>query len=209
LSMNYTAKLKICGMKYAANIWEVSQLSPDFMGFIFYPKSKRFVGKDFMMPEISSDIKKVGVFVNQSMACISDKVKKYKLDFIQLHGDESVEFCEKMSGNIKVIKAFGVDGNFNFSILNEYESFCDFFLFDTKTNEFGGSGKSFDKNILANYNLEKQFFISGGIDLDEWARPHTQDSRLFAFDVNSKFEIEPGLKDINKLKMLKDELSGK
>lgn len=202
-------RLKVCGMKYADNILAVSKLSPDFMGFIFYHKSKRFVGEDFTLPEISPKVKKVGVFVNDSIENIADKVNQHKLDFVQLHGDESAEFCRKASEAVGVIKAFGVDEKFDFSVLNEYESFCDFFLFDTKTNEYGGSGKSFDKNILCNYKLQKPFFISGGLDLADCSRPRTLDSKLFAFDVNSKFEIEPGLKDINKLKILKDELSGK
>src|SRR3990172_8042982 len=97
-------KLKVCGMKYADNIREVAKFSPDFIGFIFYPKSKRFVGENFVIPEISSEIKRVGVFVNESLENISEKVKKHKLDFVQLHGDESADFCKTVSEKIKVIK---------------------------------------------------------------------------------------------------------
>jgi len=197
-------KLKICGMKYADNIREVAKLSPDFMGFIFYEKSKRFVGKDFIIPEISSEIKRVGVFVNDSLENISEKVKKHKLDFVQLHGVESADFCKAISAKIKVIKAFGVDEQFDFSILKQYEPFFEYFLFDTKTELYGGSGQSFDKNILSNYKLSKPYFLSGGID-----SANVGALNPFAIDVNSKFETEPGLKDINKLKLLKDELSGK
>jgi len=208
-------KLKVCGMKYVDNIRDVAVLSPDFMGFIFYPKSKRYVGEDFVMPDIPSEIKKVGVFVNEKEEIILDKVKRYNLDFVQLHGDESVDYCSKLFQRLKlwkncgIIKAFGVDPQFNFSILKEYENSCEYFLFDTKTKEYGGSGKSFDKNILADYKLSKPYFLSGGIGSDIFSELKTIDSRLAVLDVNSKFETEPGLKDINKLKILKDELSGK
>ncbi|MFH1005376.1 MAG: phosphoribosylanthranilate isomerase [Bacteroidota bacterium] len=193
-------KLKICGMKYADNIREVAKLSPDFMGFIFYPYSKRFVGYNFVMPEITFSIKKVGVFVNDSIENILNKVKKYKLDFVQLHGNESVEFCKRTGEKVKIIKAFGIDEQFNFSALNEYENCCEYFLLDTKTKEYGGSGKSFDKNFLKHYKSQKPFFLSGGIDLEEVSILNT--SNLFAIDVNSKFEISPGVKDINKLSLL-------
>ena len=207
-------KLKICGMKYADNIKDVAKLSPDFMGFIFYPKSKRFVGEDFQMPEISSEIKKVGVFVNDLVENILSKVKKYKLDLVQLHGNESSDFCAQTSkvfktfeaGHVEIIKAFGLpchsepsEESFSFSFLNAYESSCEYFLFDTKTKEYGGSGKTFDKSILMNYKLSKPFFLSGGIDLADIPYLTSHISHPFALDVNSRFEVEHGLKDISKL----------
>jgi len=203
-------------MKYPDNIREVAKLSPDYMGFIFYSKSKRFVGDDFVMPEISSGIKKVGVFVNERVEVILDKVRKYGLDFVQLHGDEPPAFCKELRARVKIIKAFGLPSgteqskdSFSFDVLNEYADFCDYFLFDTRTAEYGGSGQKFDRNLLQKYKLSKPFFISGGIDLGESAGLRSQDSRLFALDVNSKFETEPGLKDIYKLTLLRNELSGK
>ncbi len=202
-------KIKICGMKETGNIREVTALSPGYMGFIFYPMSKRYVGADFEMPEIPSSIKKVGVFVNDAMKNISLKVKKYKLDLIQLHGDESPEFCKRAGARAKVIKAFGVDGDFDFTVISDYEECCDYFLFDSKTAEYGGSGKNFDAGLLKNYKSSKPFFISGGIGVEEVQRLKSQVSMAFAIDVNSKFEIEPGLKDMNKLKLLFDALSGK
>ena len=210
-------KLKICGMKYADNIIEVATLSPDFMGFIFYPSSKRFVGEDFVMPEIPPKIKKVGVFVNETVENILEKVKKYKLDLVQLHGDESVEFCANASrvfktfevGRIQIIKVFGMDEQFNFSILKDYEPYCDYFLFDAKSTEYGGSGNSFDRHLLSNYTSSQPFFISGGIGLGSIPMPYTLYPIPFSIDVNSKFEIKPGLKDINKLKLLQHELSGR
>ena len=207
-------KLKVCGMKNHENILKVAKLSPDFMGFIFYAGSKRFVGNDFVMPEISPVIKKVGVFVNESLQTILDKVKKYNLDLVQLHGDETAEFCDKLFQSLKlwrsstrIMKAFGIDPQFNFSVLHEYENFCDYFLFDSKTNEYGGSGIGFDKDLLKNYKLSKPYFISGGVE--SVPMPNTQYPMPFAIDVNSRFETAPGIKDISKLKILKDEISGK
>ena len=202
-------KLKVCGMKYTDNIREVAKLSPDFMGFIFYKDSKRFVGDDFVMPEISSAIKKVGVFVNDSIENIITNVRMYKLDYVQLHGNESPEFCKKVGEKARVIKAFGLpchserseESDFSFSFLNEYENYCEYFLFDTRTHVYGGTGKKFDWKILERYKGKTPFFLSGGIDSAE-----TGNTNPFAIDVNSKFEIEPGLKDITKLKKLKDEL---
>jgi phosphoribosylanthranilate isomerase len=201
-------KLKVCGMKYADNIKEVAELLPDYMGFIFYPLSKRFVNDDFEIPVIHTSIKKVGVFVNESEKNILEKVKKYKLNYVQLHGNESPDFCERLSGSIKIIKAFGVESGFDFPSLKEYENYCEYFLFDTKTEDYGGSGKSFDKSILKNYKLTKPYFVSGGIGLEETSQLRTYNLQPFAIDVNSKFEIEPGLKDISKLKLLITSLRG-
>ena len=201
-------------MKYSDNIREVAKLSPDFMGFIFYKDSKRFVGDDFVMPEISSEIKKVGVFVlgvgyfnnpaYDGIEIVMKEVKKHKLDYAQLHSDEVPEFCKDLSSQVKIIKAFGIDEDFDFNRLKAYESYCEYFLFDTRAHDYGGTGKKFDWKILERYKGKTPFFLSGGIDSAE-----TGNTTPFAIDVNSKFEIEPGLKDITKLKKLKDELSGK
>jgi len=188
-------------MKYVDNIRDVAKLSPDFMGFIFYSKSKRYVGEEFVMPEINSEVKKVGVFVNEAIENILSKVKKHKLDYVQLHGNESSEYCTSLK-NIKIIKAFGVNEDFDFDELKTYESVCEYFLFDTKSDFHGGSGLSFDKNILKKYNSVIPYFLSGGID-----SVNIGEIKPFAIDVNSKFEIMPGFKDINKIKSLKDELS--
>ncbi len=195
-------------MKYADNISEVAKLSPDFMGFIFYPKSKRFVGNDFVVPEIPAQIKKVGVFVNDSKENIFSTVKKHSLDFVQLHGDESSEFCKIISEQVKVIKAFGVDEKFDFSVLKQYENCSEYFLFDTKSDEYGGTGNNFDRDLLWNYQLPKPYFLSGGIDLPEIRNPQSAIRKSFALDVNSKFETKPGMKDIHKLKKLFNEVRG-
>ncbi len=196
-------KLKVCGLKFKENIIQVAALQPDYMGFIFYSQSKRFVGEDFQLPGISPEIKKVGVFVNATIEYINEKISKYKLDIIQLHGDETPDFCEELKPLVKVMKAFGIEENFDFKVLELYKNSCDYFLFDTKTKEYGGSGKQFDWNILKNYNNVLPYFLSGGLDLENINNLLTTSNiKLFAIDVNSKFEIEPGIKNIELLKKI-------
>ncbi|MES2543879.1 MAG: phosphoribosylanthranilate isomerase [Bacteroidota bacterium] len=198
--MSAGVRIKICGMKYPDNILEVGSLLPDYMGFIFYEKSSRFF--DGEIPEIPKSIKKVGVFVDASLNEILAKIEKYKLDVIQLHGNESVEFCEslkqspQLSGQIEVIKVFSVGDDFDFERLKEYETVCDYFLFDTKGKLPGGNGYTFNWEVLKNYNSEKPFFLSGGIGIEEIKIIEKMNLPVYAIDVNSKFEIEPGLKNV-------------
>jgi phosphoribosylanthranilate isomerase len=194
-------KLKICGMKYPDNILEVGSLLPDYMGFIFWQKSARYF--DGVMPNLPKSIKKTGVFVNESIAVIVTKTAKYDLQAVQLHGHESVEFCSelktKFGAAIEIIKVFSADENFDFSVLKPYESVCDYFLFDTKGKLPGGNGTTFDWKILDNYPSTKPFFLSGGIGIDELdsiKEISKTNLPLYAIDINSKFEIEPGLKNI-------------
>ena len=197
-------KWKVCGLR--DNIDEVVALQPDFIGFIFYKKSPRFVSENFKMPVIESpNIDKVGVFVNESMDFVNNTKIKYRLEYVQLHGKESPEFCEKlMKKGVKIIKAFQVDESFDFDLLKAYESVTDFFLFDTKTKQYGGSGVSFDWRVLDNYCMEKKFLLSGGLALENLCNLIKVDlSKIYAIDVNSKFEISPGLKNIDMLKELK------
>lgn len=206
-------------MRDAGNIRSIAALQPDYMGFIFYERSKRFTGKDFTIPEISPAIKKVGVFVNEKKEKILETVRKYNLYAVQLHGEESPEFCQELGSSVRIIKAFGISKKFDFSILGKYEKSCSCFLFDTKTEDYGGSGNAFDWSLLNNYKGRIPFFLSGGIDLNHMKQipnlksqtrlPDGQVSNLYAIDVNSKFEISPGIKDIEKIKKLKDELLGK
>ncbi|MCC6690957.1 MAG: phosphoribosylanthranilate isomerase [Bacteroidia bacterium] len=204
-------KLKICGMKNADNINDAAKVVPDFMGFIFYPHSKRFVGADFIIPHLPASISKVGVFVNSTIDEIKLIVKNYKLDYVQLHGNESPDFCSEAHKFVGVIKAFGVHDSFDFSICNQYQQSCNYFLFDTQTSEYGGSGLKFGWEMLKKYNCSTPFFLSGGINMEDLSQIlylKSQIPNLYAIDVNSKFEIAPGLKDINKLKLLTNELSG-
>ena len=197
-------KLKICGMKYPDNILEVSQLLPNYMGFIFWKKSSRFF--DGEIPNLPKSIQKVGVFVNAPLDEIVSKIEKYDLNLVQLHGNESVAFCLDLKHEIKnlkqtpieIIKVFSILDDFDFSVLKEYEAVCDYFLFDTKGKLPGGNGTVFDWKVLEKYPSTKPFFLSGGIGIEEIA-PVKQllktNLPIHAIDINSKFEIEPGLKN--------------
>ncbi|WP_100616217.1 phosphoribosylanthranilate isomerase [Confluentibacter citreus] len=201
-------KLKVCGMKYQENIEHVAALQPDYLGFIFHEKSIRHFGENHM-PQIPHTIKKTGVFVDAELQDVIDKINFYHLHAAQLHGHESPEYCEKLKTyNIEIIKAFSMDANFNFDDLKPYETVCDYFLFDTKGKLPGGNGYTFDWTILNKYPSKKPFFLSGGIGLNEVENllsflEKPESKYCYAIDVNSKFEIEAGLKDIEKLKEFK------
>jgi phosphoribosylanthranilate isomerase len=195
-------RIKICGMKYPENILEVGTLLPDYMGFIFWEKSARYF--DGIIPYLPKSIKKVGVFVNASLDEILEKIEKHDLQAVQLHGDESVEFCEtlkkKLPNLTDVIKVFSILDTFDFARLNPYENVCDYFLFDTKGKLPGGNGTTFDWKVLEKYPSTKPFFLSGGIGIEEMEAVNEilkTNLPVYAIDVNSKFEIEPGLKNIN------------
>ena len=204
-------KLKVCGMKYVENIEQVAGLQPDYLGFIFYDKSKRnFEG---IIPQLSKGIKKTGVFVNEYLEIVISLVEEYKLEAVQLHGDESVTYIESLKEHlpkIELIKVFGIKDEFDFEILKPYEAVVDYFLFDTKGKERGGNGVTFDWSILKNYNSTKPFFLSGGIGLEEIKEVQNiikTDLPIYALDVNSKFEKEAGLKSVKKIKKFKNEIS--
>ena len=196
-------KLKVCGMKLENNISEISKLKPDFMGFIFWPKSKRFFNEKSI--RISNKINKVGVFVNQDYDFIIDKINNFKLDFIQLHGEEDYQFCKKIKTRCKVIKVFNIESDFDFEILSSFESVCDYFLFDTKGDSYGGNGIKFDWKLLKKYPSKKPFLLSGGIDVTDFTeilKIKELKIPLIGIDINSKFEFEPGFKNIKKVKEL-------
>lgn len=200
-------KLKICGMKYPDNILEVGSLLPDYMGFIFWEKSARYF--DGTLPDLPKSIKKVGVFVNESTDIILAKAQKYDLQAIQLHGQESVAFCSdlksKTDASTEIIKVFSVADDFDFEVLKPFETVCNYFLFDTKGKLPGGNGTTFDWKVLAKYPSEKPFFLSGGIGLEEIESIQEISKTnlpIYAIDINSKFEIESGLKNIELLKLM-------
>lgn len=199
-------KFKVCGMTLAANIASVASLHPDYMGFIFYKQSPRMISdvSAELIKYIPAEIKSVGVFVNEDLAIVKKKVLDYQLKAVQLHGQESVAYCEDLKNSfagLEVIKAFGVDEHFDFTVLTGYQKVTDYFLFDTKTKAHGGSGKTFDWRILEHYTLDKPYFLSGGIDLEHAAAiSKIEDARLYALDINSRFEVEPGIKDAEKIK---------
>lgn len=202
-------KIKVCGMREEANIRALAELKPDYMGLIFYAASKRFVEQANvgLLKDLSPDIKITGVFVDEDLAVVLQKVKHYGLKAIQLHGSETPEYCRSLKKAVKneiagveLIKAFGIDENFDFKILELYESEVDYLLFDTKTPAHGGSGLKFNWMVLDNYHLDKPYFLSGGISLENLNQLTTiKDHRLYAVDVNSKFETSPGVKNIEQI----------
>lgn len=199
-------KIKICGMKFPNNIIEIAALRPDYLGFIFYDNSPRYVTDK--LPEINSKIQKVGVFVNADYSEIILKANEYQLDFIQLHGEESPEFCQKIESNsLKVIKSFNIDNKFNFNTLNYYNESCSYFLFDTKGDYYGGNGKLFNWQLLENYHLSKPYFLSGGIgvensnEIQEFFK-NNYSKNCIAIDCNSKLEASPGFKSKEKVEKL-------
>jgi phosphoribosylanthranilate isomerase len=201
--------LKVCGMKYPDNVKAVAELLPDYMGFIFYKPTKRYCGETLspeLVKSLPSSIIKTGVFVDEKEEEVLTISKAYDLQAIQLHGHESPEYCLSIKKNgLQVIKAFHIDEKFDWETLEPYNGVADFFLFDTKTDLYGGSGLSFDWGLLTKYNNKVPLFLSGG--MDERILEQLNTMPVFALDINSKFEIEPGLKDVERIKKFKESLS--
>jgi len=207
-------KLKICGLKH--NAAAVTRLLPDYIGLIFWEGSKRFVSEP-LEEACDNSPEKVGVFVDAGETYVIQKTREYNLDLLQLHGSETPEYCtrlknlafETLGKELKIIKAFAVGQTFNFQELNTYLGTCDFFLFDSRGPLPGGNGTSFNWSLLQQYPQEIPFFLSGGISLSDQAKlieflNSPASAKCHALDVNSGFEISPGLKDIEKLKQFMD-----
>ena len=195
--------LKVCGMREFQNIDDLISLAPDFIGFIFYSQSKRYVGENFkLIDSIPSAVKKVGVFVNEERRSVLEKVKLHQLDFVQLHGSESVDDCRFFKDQgVGVIKVFSVEDKLPDDRLPDYEPFVDYFLFDTRTPDYGGSGRKFDWEILKDYKGSIPFFLSGGIKVEDIEEIKGLNiPSLYAIDMNSGLELAPGMKDIAKVK---------
>tara|TARA_B110000902_G_scaffold25521_1_gene27892 strand:- start:1122 stop:1730 length:609 start_codon:yes stop_codon:yes gene_type:complete len=201
-------KLKVCGMREVANIKSVLAIKPDLMGFIFYPKSKRFVdelsldGINFGMTQ------KVGVFVNEPLDSLAEKVKKFDLDYVQLHGDESLSYLVAVKYlGVKVIKVFRIQDELPIAEILAFEQEADYFLYDTLSLEYGGSGKKFHWDILNDSPSSKPFWLSGGLSIESLKALGLIDHPgLIGIDVNSKFESHPGMKKIELLRALKRSL---
>ena len=212
-------RVKVCGLNDPANIEELAQLPIDFMGFIFYKKSPRYMPKPPKSPEGGfarglplsggGGAKRVGVFVNAEIEEILNKVHDFELDYVQLHGNESPEYCREIQSfwaastlrSARFIKAFAVDAAFDFAQTRAYEGICSLFLFDTKTPQHGGSGVRFDWNLLEKYKGNTPFLLSGGIEEGDAAAIRALDfPQLYGVDVNSRFEVKPGVKDVDKIK---------
>lgn len=193
--------IKVCGMREANNIQELCALPINYIGFIFFEKSSRYVSEP---PQVSipPSIQRVGVFVNSTATFIKEKADLFNLGIIQLHGHESAEFCKEIKNlGFTVFKAFGIDDNFDWTSVADYENVVDYFLFDTKSSKYGGTGQTFNWDVLKKYPYKKHYILSGGLSLENIQEALTfDDERLYGLDLNSKFEIKPGLKNIQTLK---------
>lgn len=220
--------IKVCGMRDAQNIREVSQLGVDMIGMIFYPKSPRYVEMqsshagiipDYVKEDINIKSAKsparVGVFVDDMVQNIVTRVVNYHLDYVQLHGNEPREMCENLRSTldpdirpgIKIIKAISVSDASDIQKYKEYVGAVDLFLFDTKCKTVGGSGQQFDWQVLEQYDGEIPFLLSGGIGPEDASRLHAfHHPKCIGIDLNSRFEIEPGVKDVEKLKGFLNEM---
>jgi phosphoribosylanthranilate isomerase len=203
-------KLKVCGMIWPENLRELeNRVSPDFIGFIFYPKSKRnfFRGNGQIHQAIPPE-KRVGVFVNENLPTIIETAKQLEISTIQLHGNETPAFCADLKKKgFRIIKAFGIRNAEDFSRYREYEGCCDFFLLDTKTEKHGGSGQKFDWQLLDDFPSETPYLLSGGIAPGDEEKIGQLKKKPFALDINSRFETEPGTKDIERILTFKSKLS--
>jgi phosphoribosylanthranilate isomerase len=190
--------IKVCGMREAENIREVEALGIDMMGFIFWPKSGRYVSEQ---PEyLPTKCLRVGVFVDEDPGLVKCIAHDYGLDYIQLHGQESPAYIFQLRG-LHVIKAFNIATAEDLEQTKTYESLVDYFLFDTKGKSVGGNGEKFDWSVLEAYNGKTPFLLSGGIGPDDADRVKAyRHPKCAGIDLNSRFEIAPGLKDVNKLK---------
>lgn len=214
-------KVKVCGLRNPENILAISKLSIDLMGFIFYKDSPRYVNDQGLVKWLEDNkeglagINKVGVFVNAAIEDVLNNVHDYQLDFVQLHGDESAEYCMEIQSywdistmrRARLIKAFPIDENFDFEETSPYETSCSLFLFDTKSSSYGGSGKRFNWELLQKYQGNTPFLLSGGIDETAVAQIRTLSlNQLYGVDINSKFEKNPGLKDVRKVEHFVEQL---
>lgn len=194
-------------MRDPANMADIASVQPQYMGFIFYPKSPRFVGQDFdFQADFPTNIIRVGVFVNEPTDNILRLAEHYNFSFLQLHGEETVQQCDELKNhNFQIIKAFSVDDSFDFASAKFYSAAVDFFLFDTKGKYHGGNARTFNWNILQQYDQHKPFFLSGGLNPENLSDiDGLIDMNLHAVDVNSGVEVGPGLKDLEKVRRVKN-----
>ncbi len=201
-------KLKVCGMREKNNIISLTDLKPNYIGFIFWISSTRYV--DQSTPSLPEAIKKTGVFVDATIDFIQSIVQNHQLKAVQLHGEETPDYCSIIQKfGVEVIKSFSIKDQFDYNKINIYEDYCDYYLFDTKGKLPGGNGYAFDWTLLNAYPSEKPFFLSGGIGPNELIKIKdliNTSLPLYAIDVNSKFEYSPGLKNIDLIRQFKKQL---
>lgn len=214
---NLKPKLKVCGMIRLEEIDALIDLSIDYIGFIFYPKSPRYVLNHLTLEQIDAieHPNKVGVFVNETLENIRDISEKANLNYIQVHGDETIDFItelrEELDDNVKIIKAIRIGNDLDkvkseLKHLNSNKDFIAHLLFDTDSSAYGGTGNTFDWQILDELDIPLPYFLSGGISLENVEKIQNNKNQPFALDVNSKFELEPGVKDLSKIKELKKKI---
>lgn len=207
-------RVKVCGMTQVEQVEQLAGFGVTFAGFIFYPKSPRYVFKNMTTTQIRkvNNINKVGVFVNSSVEEVLHMVDECRLHMVQLHGDETPKFCEKIADYVSVVKAFRLSENDSVEwMIRPYMDVCDMFMFDTMGAGYGGTGKKFDWSVLQGASIGKPFFLSGGIEPgdEDRLKEFIQDPAaraLFAVDINSRFEVSPGIKDMDKVKMFTEQL---
>ena len=206
-------RVKVCGMTEIEQVRQLDAMGVDFAGFIFYPKSPRYVVRHLSGEQVKRAklrLGKVGVFVNASYDEVMKQVDSYGLDMIQLHGDETPRFCEQLANYITVIKVFRLSENDPVDwMIKAYQDACDMFLFDTEGAGYGGTGKKFNWDTLKGVPIEKLFFLSGGIEPADVERLKVFERepvarKFFAIDINSKFETSPGVKDLKKVRAFLD-----
>lgn len=208
-------RIKVCGMTLPEQVNALAEMGADLAGFIFYPKSPRFVGNKLSpvkMKKIGGGIGKVGVFVNTPYEELLQTVESYRLDIVQLHGDETPIFCEKVANYVTVIKAFRLSDNDPLEwMVRPFHDASDMYMFDTLGAGYGGTGKKFDWKVLSDAVIDKLFLLSGGIEpgdeekLKAFAKEDAA-RKLFALDINSKFEFSPGVKDMDRVKKFIQEM---
>jgi phosphoribosylanthranilate isomerase len=198
-------RVKVCGMNNIQNVRDVAMLNPDFIGFIFYPGSPRYVGDNpemLLFDSVPDSVGRIGVFFNAENHLILEQSIKTGLDMVQLHGSELPIACSQLkSSGLIIIKAFSIGADFNFELLREYIPVCDYFLFDTKGEKPGGTGSKFPWTKLNEYTFDKPFFLSGGIGPEDSSlKEEIMNKGLYAVDINSRFESSAGIKDTTLVK---------
>ena len=200
-------------MRDAENIREIERLGIDMMGFIFWPKSSRYVSE--RPAYLPTNCKRVGVFVDEDIEQVKRTADEYQLDMIQLHGSESPDYIRGLRADVSspaIIKAFNIATKEDFETTKPYEGIVDYFLFDTKGPSVGGNGAKFDWTVLADYVGETPFLLSGGIGPDDaevltsHLSPLTS-KKCIGIDLNSRFELAPGMKDVSALRKFLNELN--
>ncbi len=192
--------IKVCGIKSQENISFLSKANIDMVGLNFYSPSIRYISDKIdpsVFDQFNTSVKRVGVFVNENQDTIFEISRKFKLDYIQLHGDEDSKFCDIIAEQVPIIKVFRIDEKFDFATIRNFTS-ATYFLFDTQTKQYGGSGKKFNWEVLIQYNEHVPFLLSGGIGPSDYPQIlEIAHPRFAGIDINSKFEIHPGSKDKN------------